>query len=110
MSADEVDTYLVAVAQPKHETLETLRRTILEIVPDAQQAVSHRTPAFRIRGRSWRDLPRSTAQSSIGSTVSSLVSHTDQQLLHFPVDQALPKKLVEGLIAARVDESDHHSR
>jgi hypothetical protein len=51
MSADEVDDCLATVTQPKRETLETLRRTILEIVPDAEQVISYRIPAFRVHGK-----------------------------------------------------------
>ena len=48
MSAEEVDEYLRGVEEPKRSTLETLRRTILEIVPEAEQVISYRVPAFRV--------------------------------------------------------------
>jgi hypothetical protein len=35
MSAEEVDDYLRRIEEPKRSTLETLRRTILEVVPGA---------------------------------------------------------------------------
>lgn len=47
MSADEIDAYLQGVDEPKRSTLQALRRTILEIVPDAEQVISYRMPAFR---------------------------------------------------------------
>ena len=43
----EVDEYLAAIAEPKRGTLEQLRKTILEIVPDAEQCISYGMPAFR---------------------------------------------------------------
>ena len=51
MSAEEVDEYLRGVEEPKRSTLEALRRTILEIVPDAEQVISYRVPAFRVCGK-----------------------------------------------------------
>ena len=51
MSADEVDRYLQAVEEPKRSTLQTLRQTILEIVPEAEQVISYRVPAFRVGGK-----------------------------------------------------------
>ena len=42
---------------PSGGTLETLRRTILELAPDAEQVISYRLPAFRVRGHTiagWR--------------------------------------------------------
>ena len=51
VSAEEVDEYLSAVEEPKRSTLQALRRTILEMVPDAEQVISYRVPAFRVRGK-----------------------------------------------------------
>jgi uncharacterized protein YdhG (YjbR/CyaY superfamily) len=51
MSAEEVDEYLRGIDEPKRSTLQALRRTILEIVPEAEEVISYRVPAFRVRGR-----------------------------------------------------------
>jgi uncharacterized protein YdhG (YjbR/CyaY superfamily) len=51
VSAEEVDAYLAEVDEPKRSTLQALRRTILEIVPDAEQLISYRIPAFRVQGK-----------------------------------------------------------
>jgi protein-S-isoprenylcysteine O-methyltransferase Ste14 len=50
VSAEQVDEYLRGLEEPKRSTLEALRRTILEIVPDAEQVISYRVPAFRVGG------------------------------------------------------------
>ena len=39
------------VDEPKRSTLQALLRTILEIVPEAEQGLSYRVPAFRVRGK-----------------------------------------------------------
>lgn len=113
MSAKEVDDYLRGVEEPKRSTLEALRRTILEVVPDAEQVISYRVPAFRLSGKTvagfaaFRDhlsyLPFS------GSVLPQLAGELDgysmtKSALHFPVDQPLPKALVEKLIAVRLSE------
>lgn len=46
----DVDAYLSGLDDPKHGTLQTLRSTILEVVPEAEQVISYRVPAFRVRG------------------------------------------------------------
>jgi uncharacterized protein YdhG (YjbR/CyaY superfamily) len=113
MSAADVDEYLRGMQEPKRSTLEALRRTILEIVPDAEEVISYRVPAFRVHGRivagfaAFKDhlsyLPFS------GSVLSELASELEgytmtKSALHFAVDCPLPKALVEKLIAARLDE------
>jgi uncharacterized protein YdhG (YjbR/CyaY superfamily) len=52
VSVEEVDEYLRGIEEPKRSTLEALRCTILEIVPDAEQVISYRVPAFRAVRRS----------------------------------------------------------
>ena len=51
MSAEQVDSYLRDLEEPKRTTLQELRRTILEIVPDAEEVISYRVPAFRLHGK-----------------------------------------------------------
>ena len=113
MATADVDAYLSGLEEPKRGTLQTLRRTILEIVPEAEQVISYRVPAFRMRGRTvagfaaFRDhlsyLPFS------GSVLTQLTDELDgytrtKSALHFPVDQPLPETLVRKLIALRLAE------
>ncbi len=110
MSAEDVDEYLRGIEEPKRSTLEALRGTILEIVPDAEQVISYKVPAFRVDGRivagfaAFKDhlsyLPFS------GSVLPELAGELEgytmtKSALHFPVDRPLPKTLVRKLIAAR---------
>ena len=113
MSAEEVDNYLRGVEEPKRGTLEALRESILEIVPEAEQVISYRVPAFRVDGKivagfaAFKDhvsyLPFS------GSVLNQLSDELEgytmtKSALHFPVDRPLPKSLVKKLIAVRIDE------
>ena len=50
MSSTEVDDYLADLDEPKRSTLQQLRQTILEIVPEAEEGMSYRLPAFRLNG------------------------------------------------------------
>jgi uncharacterized protein YdhG (YjbR/CyaY superfamily) len=113
MSAEEVDTYLEGVDEPKRSTLQALRRTILEIVPDAEQGLSYRVPAFRVSGKTIAGfaafenhlsyLPFSG--SVLGPLADALEAYTmTKSSLHFPIDQPLPKPLVQNLVAARLTE------
>ena len=113
MSASEIDEYLRAVDEPKRKALQALRRTILEIVPDAEHGISYRVPAFRIRGKvvagfaAFQDhlsyLPFSG--SVLGQLGDELREYTmTKSALHFPVDRPLPKEIVARLIAVRLAE------
>jgi uncharacterized protein YdhG (YjbR/CyaY superfamily) len=119
VSADEVDEYLRSIEEPKRTTLQVLRRTILEVVPEAEQVISYRVPAFRLRGKdiagfaAFKDhlsyLPFSG--SVLGRLADELDDYTmTKSSLHFPVDRPLPKALVKKLIAARLAEVSQRSR
>jgi uncharacterized protein YdhG (YjbR/CyaY superfamily) len=119
LSAEEVDKYLRGVDEPKRSTLQALRRTILEIVPDAEQVISYRVPAFRVSGKNvagsaaFKDhlsyLPFSG--SVLGQLADELKGYTmTKSSLHFPVDRPLPKSVVRNLIAVHLAELREASR
>jgi uncharacterized protein YdhG (YjbR/CyaY superfamily) len=119
VSAEEIDEYLRGVEEPKRSTLEALRRMILEAIPDAEQGISYGVPAFRLRGHTvagfaaFRNhlsyLPHSG--SVLGQVAGDLPGYTmTKSSLHFPVDEILPKTIVQKLIAVRVGEADRRSR
>jgi uncharacterized protein YdhG (YjbR/CyaY superfamily) len=114
MSAEEVDEYLRGIDEPKRSTLQALRRTILEIVPEAEEVISYRVPAFRVRGRTVAGFAAFQNHLSYlpfsGSVLPQLGDELDgytmtKSALHFPVDRPLPKALVKKLIATRLGKA-----
>jgi uncharacterized protein YdhG (YjbR/CyaY superfamily) len=90
-----------------------LRRTILEIVPDAEQVISYRVPAFRVARKTVAGFAAFTDHLSYLPFSGSVLPQLSDQLkgytmtksaLHFPVDRPLPKTLVKKLIAVRLRE------
>lgn len=113
MAAADVDAYLSTVDESKRRALQALRRTILEIVPDAEQVISYRVPAFRVNGRAVAGFAAFVDHLSYlpfsGSVLPQLADElagytTTKSALHFAVDQPLPATLVEKLIAVRLAE------
>jgi uncharacterized protein YdhG (YjbR/CyaY superfamily) len=51
VSSDEIDQYLADLEEPKRSTLQRLRQTILEVVPEAEEGISYQVPAFRVDGK-----------------------------------------------------------
>jgi uncharacterized protein YdhG (YjbR/CyaY superfamily) len=110
VSTQEIDDYLAKVEAPKRATLQKLRQTVRDILPDAEEVILYGMPAFRLNGHmvvgfaAFKNhlayLPHS------GSVFSALrddlagYTYTDGSL-HFPIDKPLPKALVEKLIAVR---------
>jgi uncharacterized protein YdhG (YjbR/CyaY superfamily) len=114
VSAEEVTAYLRRLEEPKQGTLAALRQTILEIVPDAEQVISYRVPAFRVDGKTIAGFAAFKSHLSYLPFSGSVLPQLADQLkgyamtksaLHFPVDTPLPPALVKKLIDARLAET-----
>jgi uncharacterized protein YdhG (YjbR/CyaY superfamily) len=119
LSAQDVDEYLRGIEEPKRSTLEALRRTILEVVPDAEQVISYRVPAFRVQGKTVAGFAAFKDHLSYlpfsGSVLEQLASELEgytmtKSALHFPVDSPLPRRLIRKLVAVRLAEVARRSR
>ncbi len=114
VSAEEVDRYLGSLEDPKRATLVDLRRTILAIIPDAEQGISYGAPAFRVRGKTVAGfaafknhlsyLPHSgSVFPELGDELSEYAKSSGA--LRFPIDQPLSRELVEKLIQVRLEQA-----
>lgn len=112
MTVAEIDSYLASVEEPKRSTLEALRKSILAVIPYAEQCLAYGAPAFRVNGevvagfaaykRHLAYLPHS------GAVLDSLSDRLDgyactKGSLHFAIDQPLPSDLVKSLIDAKLE-------
>lgn len=109
-----IDDYLKRVPEDRRRALEDLRAKIRSIVPDAQECISYRIPAFRVNGVVIAGFCATAKGCSYfpfsGSTLRSLardVSRYDQTKgsLHFSPDEPLPITLVRKLIKVRIAET-----
>ena len=81
--------------------------------------ISYRVPAFRVQGKIVAGFAAFQNHLSYlpfsGSVLPQLADEleaytTTKSSLHFPVDQPLPKPLVQKLIAARLEEATRRQR
>jgi uncharacterized protein YdhG (YjbR/CyaY superfamily) len=114
MSSDEIDQYLADLEEPKRSTLQRLRQTILEVIPEAEEGISYQVPAFRLNGKVIAGfaalknhlsyLPHSgSVFPMLRDEVASYKTSTGA--LQFPVDSPLPKSLVESLVRVRIAQA-----
>jgi uncharacterized protein YdhG (YjbR/CyaY superfamily) len=111
---EEIDAYLAALEEPKQSTLRELRRTILGIVPDAEECISYRMPAFRLQGKVIAGFAAFKNHLSYlphsGSVLPELhdeiaTYESTKSSLHFPVDAPLPESLVKKLVDVRISQA-----
>ena len=114
MSSDEITAYLDALDEPKRSTLQKLRETILWVIPEAEEGISYLLPAFRVRGKviagfaAFKNhlsyLPHSGAVfPELQEDLAAYPKSTGA--LRFPIDEPLPKEIVEKLIKVRLGQA-----
>jgi uncharacterized protein YdhG (YjbR/CyaY superfamily) len=114
MSSAEIDSYLDEVEEPKRSTLQRLRQTILDVLPEAEQGISYGLPAFRLQGKVIAGFAAFKNHLSYlphsGSVFPILSGELDgyqfsSGALQFPIDEPLPKPLVEKLVRVRMAQA-----
>jgi uncharacterized protein YdhG (YjbR/CyaY superfamily) len=113
MAPNEIDRYLATLDEPQRSTLEALRRSIMEVVPGAEQCLSYGMPAFKVQGKTVAGFAAFKNHLSYlphsGSVLPTLPDdvgsyETSKGSLKFALDKPLPKRLVEKLVHARMRE------
>ena len=114
MSIAEIDRYLADLDEPKRSSLRQLRRTIIKILPDAEQGISYGVPAFRYRGKVVAGFAAFKNHLSYLPHSGSVFPELREELanyrtstgaLRFPVSESLPEPLVQRLISVRISQA-----
>jgi uncharacterized protein YdhG (YjbR/CyaY superfamily) len=115
MSTKEVDDYLAGLDEPKRQTLEQLRASIVAILPDAEQGLAYGVPGFKVGGKAVAGFAAARDHLSYLPHSGAVLAELSEDLagyeaskgsLHFAVGSPLPDDLVAKLIQARLAELD----
>ena len=113
MATEDIDRYIADLEEPKRTTLEEMRRRILDIIPEAEQALSYAVPAFKLNGRVVAGLAAFKSHLSylphsgtvLGSLTEKILGYAQtKSALHFSVDTPLPSDLIRQLIERKLHE------
>ena len=113
MTKQDVDEYLARLEPQQRDTLEALRRSILAVIPDAEQSLSYGAPAFRVGGKLVAGFAAAKHHLSYlphsGTVLAGLTDEvadyrTTKGSLSFDAGSPLPDALVATLVRARLRE------
>ena len=111
MTSKQVLAHLSKVSQPQKSTLLELRKTILEIIPEAEEVISYGFPGYRIDGKVICGFDAFKNHCSFFPHSSLVIPELEKELvnyktskgaLQFAIDKPLPKSLVRKLIKTRI--------
>jgi len=109
----EVEAYLAALPPDARNALQTLRKTISEAAPGAEEGFSYGVPAFRLDGRPLVAYSASKQHCSLYPMSGSVMIAYARDLerfdtlkgtIHFTPERPLPASLVKKLVKARIAE------
>lgn len=117
MTQATVDDYIATAPKEVQERLQTLRQTIKEIAPDAQERISYGMPFFSYKGRL---VYFANAKKYIGLYIPPPIIHdhteelshytTTKSAIHFPLTQDLPVELIKKLVKARMRHNEEQAK
>ena len=103
-----------ASAPPEHRKMMlAIRKSILEIVPDAQEVVSYGMPAFKYQGNVVAGILNNSNYVGYYPFSGSVLSVLKKELrnytqtksaLHVPLDKGISKSLIKKLIQVRISQ------
>jgi uncharacterized protein YdhG (YjbR/CyaY superfamily) len=107
-----VDEYIRAFPTPAKKKLTELRRIIRQLAPEAMEKISYRMPAYFLNGylvyfaAFARHVGFYPGASGVAAFESELAGYKHARgSIQFPLDQPLPIKLIERIVALRVKEN-----
>jgi len=108
-----IDEYLASVTGERRAALDKIRKTIRTLLPEVEECISYRIPAFRFKGRIVAGFAATAKGCSYfpfsGSTLRTLADELEdfeqtKSSLHFDPAKPLSLALVRKLIKARIAE------
>ena len=111
MSSKQVTAHIAKIPEPQKSTLVQLRKTIQEIIPNAEEVISYGFPGYRLNGKVICGFDAFKNHCSFFPHSSLVIPELEKELanyktskgaLQFPINKPLPKALVRKLIATRL--------
>jgi len=114
-SADKampIDEHLSKLPADQRAALQSLRKTILSVMPDAEEVISYGVPMFKLNGKGVISMSAKKDYCSLHLMSPPLAKAMESELkkylkgvtLHFKPDKPLPVALVKKIVKARLKE------
>jgi uncharacterized protein YdhG (YjbR/CyaY superfamily) len=113
--AQAVDVYLARAPEQHRKALMLLREAIKSVVPDVEETIRTRVPAFKYRGRPLVSIGSSQRHISLFVMYGQVLKKhaaalqgydTSSTVIRFDPSRPLPIDLVKRVVRARADEID----
>ena len=107
-----IDDYIAAFPENVQNILRELRKTILDVAPEAKETISYQIPSFELNGNlvwfaAFKNhigfYPRASAIEAFKEKLAKY--EVRKGTVRFPLNQPIPFKLVKEIVKFRVKEN-----
>jgi uncharacterized protein YdhG (YjbR/CyaY superfamily) len=111
MSKAEVTAHLKKFEKPQRDALQAVRKTIAEVLPDAEEVIKYGIPTFTLNGKGIFGFDGFKKHNSLFPYSGSFNQLFHDELkgyeqtkssIHFAIDKPFPKTLLKKLVKARL--------
>jgi uncharacterized protein YdhG (YjbR/CyaY superfamily) len=111
MSRAEITAHLKKFDKPQRDALQTVRETIAEVLPEAEEVIKYGIPTFTVNGKGVFGYDGFKKHNSLFPYSGSFNEIFKDELkgyeqtkssIHFPIDKPFPKALLKKLVKARL--------
>ena len=119
MTTNDVDAYLAGVAEPQRSTLEALRATLRELLPQAVEGMKYGMPVLLLNGVGVAGFAAFKDHCGYYPMSGSVIDRAGDVVagykvskggLQFPKDRPLATPVVRRLVELRLEELDDRRR
>ena len=111
-SKTPIDDYLTKLPADQRAALQSLRKTIRSVMPDAEEVISYGVPMFKRNGKGVIAMSAKKDYCSLHLMSPPLAKAMEKELkpylkgvtLHFKPDKPLSAALVKNIVRARLKE------
>jgi uncharacterized protein YdhG (YjbR/CyaY superfamily) len=113
-----VDQYIASHPDTVQTVLERVRSTIRKAIPQAEESISYKIPAYKLRGdrvlyfAAWKlhfSIYPATARV-ISAFKDDIAPYVIKSTLRFPISQPVPVKLIARIAKFRANEVAEHQK
>jgi len=117
-SAKDLDRYFVSLPEESRAALESLRKVVRAIVPDAVETISYGVPTFKLNNRMLVSYAAFKNHCSFFPGAAPIKAHEDELksyqtskgTIRFPTSKPLPATLVKKLVKTRIKENEARAK
>ncbi|MCE6990988.1 iron chaperone [Dyadobacter sp. CY323] len=114
-----VDEYIASCPAEVRSILEEVRQAILEVIPDAEEAISYDMPTFNLNGSyviyfaGWK---KHVAIYPVTKTMAAKLKEElagykgSKNSVHFPLNKPMPLDLIKKIVKAKLAETPRNRK